>query len=690
LLGCASAGSASAPVQTEAASAKAAAPAPVSTPAPLPPPLPFTAGLDEAAMDPNVDPCEDFFQYACGGWLQKTEIPGDRPAWGRMAELSERNETLLREILDNAVAGKLPPGTAYVRKVADFYATCMDEPKLEDSLAVLQGELKKLARAQDAKSLATVVADLHLRGMRPLFHYNVIQDFKNATQVIAEVDQGGLGLPDRDYYVKDDAKTKSVRDLYAAHVKTMFTLLGQDERQATQSADTVMELETALAKASLPRVERRNPEKRYNRLERAGLKKAAPDFPWDVYFKGVGSTSEPLNVGHPPFFEEVARLAKTVPGPKWRTYLSWVVVRSSIPALPKRFQDESFAFNSKALTGASEDQPRWKKCVALTDRALGEALGQPYVAQVFGEDGKTLTREVVAEVEAAFERNLDTLAWMDAPTKQRALEKIRRVVNKVGYPDVWRNYDALEVGRTSFFANLHQAARFEKARDLAKIGKPVDRHEWGMTPPTVNAYYSALKNEIVFPAGILQPPMFNRAASPPVNFGAMGMVVGHEFSHGFDDQGRKFDAEGNLNLWWTDASDKAFRERAACVEKQYSEEIAIEDIRVNGKLTLGENVADFGGVKLAFLAMREYLKKRPLQQESRFTPEQQFFLGYAQGWCNKYRPENARLRAATDPHSPAFLRVKVPLRNFKPFAEAFSCKAGSKMVKSDAERCEVW
>lgn len=656
-----------------------------SAPKPMPP------GLDESAMDLSADPCDDFYRYACGGWLDSTEIPADRAAWSRgFATLAERNEKLLRELLEDAAAGRLPEGTPWARELGDYYATCMDEASHEQALPDLQLELKKLD-AKTPEALARSIAQMHARGLPALFRFGATQDFKDVTLVIGEFDQGGLGLPDRDYYLNEDAASRAVREAYLEHVARMFVLLGHSPEEAAGSAETVMKLETELARASLTRVERRSPEKLYHRLERAGLKKAAPSFPWDVYLKELGAEEvEALNVTHPAFFEQVGRMAKSVPPSEWHTYLTWHFVSSVVPALPKAFQEEQFRFVSKALTGAKEDLPRWKKCVAYTDGALGHALAQPFVAKYFGADGKATTSEMVKEIEAAFARNLDQLPWMDAETKTRALEKLHRIVNKIGYPERWRDYDGLQIDRGSFLANALRADAFERRRDLAKIGKPVDRDEWFMTPPTVNAYYNPLLNEIVFPAGILQPPFFNREATRPVNFGAMGMVVGHEITHGFDDEGRKFDAHGNLNDWWTEASGKAFVEKAMCVQDLYGRQVAIDDIKVKGDLTLGENVADMGGLKLAYAAMTDWAQRAGERPDYRFTDAQQFFLGYAQSWCSKYRPEMARLRAATDPHAPPFLRVNVPLQNMKAFHEAFQCKPGDRMVLPEAERCEVW
>ncbi|MFL5357904.1 M13 family metallopeptidase [Archangium sp.] len=678
------------------------APAQPQTP-PTPPaqqqpaePKPLPSGLDGAALNEQANPCEDFYEFACGNWVKNAEIPADRPRWSRGFDtIAARNEEILRDILVAASEGKAPEGTPYAQKLGDYYGACMDEAQLDAALPVLKTELAKLTAVKNPKELAQVVGTLHARSVFPFFRFGSSTDAKDASQMIGEVDQGGLGLPDRDYYLKDDDKSKALRAAYSEHMKNVFVLLGDKPEQAAANAASVMELETALAKASQTRVERREPKNVYHRLERAGLKTTAPGFPWDVYFTAAGAKDvQALNITHPPFFADMDRLVKTAKPAAWKPYLTWHYVASVIPTLPKSFQDERFRFTSQNLTGAKEDVARWKKCVRFTNGALGEALAQPFITQTFGAEGKKTTLQMVEEIEKSFERNLDTLAWMDKPTREQALVKVRKIMNKIGYPDRWRNYDALKVERGSFLTSYLNAAAFEQARQLAKIGKPVDKIEWGMTPPTVNAYYNPSFNEIVFPAGILQPPFFNREATAAVNFGAMGMVVGHEITHGFDDEGRQYDEIGNLRDWWTPDSDKAFRERVACVKTQYDGFTAIDELKVNGALTLGENVADLGGLKLAHAAMEAWLARDPEAAKQansyRFTPSQQFFLGYAQSWCSKYREPFARQMAVVDPHSPPYWRVNGPVVNLPAFQQAFQCKEGSKMVRPAAQRCEVW
>jgi putative endopeptidase len=678
-----------------------------STPTPAapvaPPPRPFVAdsskplpaGLDEAAMDLTADPCTDFYQYACGGWMAKTEIPADRPLYSRgFVSISDRNEQSLKTILEEAAAGTLPAGTPFAKQLGDFYGSCVDEAKLEKALPEVKKYLAQVANVKGAADLARQVAVMHLAGFSPLFGVDAMQDLKDSTQVIAGLDQGGLGLPDRDYYVEDTERMKTVRAAYVAYVEKMFALAGDKPEAAQRAAQLVMELETRLAKVAQTRTERRDPTKLYNRLDRQGLKAKAGGFAWDVFFTALGQKSlTAVNVNSVPYFEEISKLATDTKPEVLKAYLSWVVLRGSVRALPKAFQDESFTFTASQFTGAKEDRPRWKKCVAFTDGALGEALGREFTRRFFPEDSKQRTAAMVQALQASFEKNLGSLPWMDEPTRKAALEKVGRMVgnNKIGFPDAWRDYAALKTDRGSFFTNALASARFESARQLAKIGKPVDRKEWLMSAPTVNAYYDPQKNEIVFPAGILQPPFFNKEASDAVNFGSMGMVVGHEITHGFDDEGRQFDVDGNLKDWWTEGSGKAFEQRVSCVEKQYDAYVAVDDLKVKGKLTLGENVADQGGLKLAFAAMQDWYAAKQLPTgDARFTPAQQFFLGFAQSWCTKVRPEQARLRVTTDPHSPPYWRVNGPLGNLDAFQSAFQCGAGAKMIRAGAERCSVW
>jgi putative endopeptidase len=654
---------------------------------------PVPTGLDETALDASVSPCDDFYQYACGGWMKATEIPSDRARFSRGFDtISDQNELTLRTLLQELAANPKGSQVPHAQALGDFWASCMDESKLEGADKELKAFLGKNAVKKSA-DVPRLVGKLHRVGIGVLLNFGSSQDLKQSSQVIGWLDQGGTGLPDRDYYLATEGKMKEVRDAYAAHVARVFELLGRKKEQAQAASDRVLALELRLAKASLDKVARREPRNLDHRLELEGLVKEAPGFDWATTLKQMGAGDvKAINVAHVPFVKELEALVKdaSVTAESWNDYFTYHVVRSTSPALPKRFQEEAFKM-AQVMGGAKEDQPRWKKCVDFADGALGEALAVAYVEKTFGADGKATTSDMVKALESAFEKNLSQLSWMDEETKKAAAEKLHKIANKIGYPEKWRSYDGLKIDRASFFKNVLASGEFEGARDLSKIGKPVDKAEWHMTPPTVNAYYNPGLNEIVFPAGILQPPFFNRAASVPVNFGAMGMIVGHEITHGFDDEGRQFDGDGNLRDWWTEASGKAFLERAACVKSQFDGYLAIEDIKLNGALTLGENVADLGGLKVSHAAMRAWVAAHPeVVAAGRYNADQQFFLGYAQSWCSKMRPEMARARAVTDPHASPYWRVNGPLSNLPVFREAFNCREGDKMVRHGADRCEVW
>jgi endothelin-converting enzyme/putative endopeptidase len=656
----------------------------------------FRTAIDPAVLDPGVKPCGDFYAYACGGWLKTTAIPPDKPVWSRgFSELSERNLARLREIAERAAAGGRAPDDRYAEKVGDFWAACMDEAVLERrGLTDLHAAWSRIDRVTDLTALAREVGLLHASGVTPLFEITSGQDAKDATVVIGEVVQAGLGLPDRDYYLKEDAPSFELQRAYREYVGTMLRRAGLSAAEATSDAHAIFHLERAMAEAHWSRVEMRDPLRTYNRVDLDGLRKQMPRFPWEEYLAELGHPDlRTFSITTPRFLSKLDELLDATPPATWRAYLKWklLAAMAASRALPKAFSDERFAFQSRHFTGAKEQEARWKHCVRITDAALGEAIGQAYVRRYFGEDGKEKTRRLVSEVEAAMGRTLDALGWMDAPTKEKAREKLARVHNKVGYPDSWRNYDALRTDRSSFFRTVLAANAFEVHRTLDKIGKPVDRGEWEMSPPTVNAYYHPALNEMVFPAGILQQPFFARSGPDAVNYGAIGMVVAHELTHGFDDQGRRFDAAGNLADWWTPAVAKEFERRAACVVKQYDEYVAVDDVKLNGKLTLGENIADLGGVKLAFEAYQASRKGKPPEPPvAGFTAEQAFFVGYAQSWCTAIRPEYARLHAQTDPHSPPEWRVNGVLSSSLPFRSAFACSDGDRMVRPAADRCEVW
>jgi endothelin-converting enzyme/putative endopeptidase len=561
----------------------------------------------------------------------------------------------------------------------------MDEQKAETaSLQTLKNDVARIDAIRDPRSLAREVAWLQARGVRALFGFGSQQDFKDATQVIGGADQDGLGLPDRDYYLKDDARMKELRALYQDHVAKMLMLLGTPEAPARQQAQTVMNLETALAKASMDKVDRRDPNKIYHRIDRAGLKKAAPAFLWDAYFAELGAPDvRAINVLVPEFFVGMNKLiAQKGKLDDVKTYLRWKTVEAAGNALGKAFVEEMFRMN-KALTGAKAILPRWKRCVQMTDRALGEATGRSFVRATIGDEGKQQAKEMIEGIESAFERNLATVSWMDDAARAASKEKLRKINNKVAYPEKWRDYSTMNIGRVSLLANLEEAARFETRRDLDKIGKPVDRNEFQMSPAAVNAYYDPSLNEMVFLAGIMQPPFFKTDAPLAANYGGLGLVAGHELTHGFDDEGRQFDGYGNLHEWWDRRVSDAFTDRAECVAKQYDDYTAVEDVKLNGHLTLGENIADIGGLKLALSALRQ---RRGGNLDER--TEQDFFVAFAQTWCTNYRPEAARLQAQTNPHSTAQWRVNGPVSDNPDFAKAFSCKAGAPMAPRN--RCVVW
>ena len=643
---------------------------------PAPPP-----GIDLSAIDRSANPCEDFYRFSCGAWLDRTPIPEDRPQWGRaFSEILERNEYRLRDILEKDARGEPDPADPFAQKAGDFYAACMDEEKAETaSLATLQKQLAAVDAIADAGSLARTVGELHRGGSRALFAFGSRQDAKDATQVIGGLDQAGLGLPDRDYYFRDDKKSQELRAAYLDHVTRMFALAGLPDK-----ADTVMRVETSLAKASMDRVSRRDPYKTYHRLDRKGLQADAPHFDWAGYFAAVGAPEvQAINVTVPDFFKELDRLA-TGSIEELRSYLRWRVLDAAAPALGRKFVDEDFRMQ-QALRGAKKLLPRWKRCVEMTDAALGFAQGRTFVAETMGEQGKEIAQQMIRGIEDAFGANLASVAWMDEAARQASAEKLRKIENKVAFPKNWRDYSTVPIGRESLLANVLAAADFENRRDLAKIGKPLDRTDWRMTPPTVNAYYNGQLNEMVFPAGILQLPFFAANAPLAANYGGMGMVMGHELTHGFDDQGRKLDGDGNLHEWWSAGTTKAFTERAECVAKQYDGYVAIDDVHLNGHLTLGENIADIGGIKL----MLHALAKRGAQADvGGFTGEQQAFIAFAQVWCTNYRPEQLRVRAYTDPHSSARWRVNGPASDTPEFARAFNCPAGAPMAP--LQHCEVW
>ena len=657
--------------------------------------IPYTPGLDVTAMDRTADPCVDFYTYACGGWQKNNPIPPDQSSWSVYSKMQDENRVLLRNILENAAANDPHRGPVN-QKIGDYYASCVDEAAINKAgVAVLKPDLDRIAAMTSKADLAPTLAYLHPKdigiyfGNSALFRFGSEQDAKNSAEVIAAVDQGGLGLPDRDYYLKDDAKSQGIRSKYLAHVQKMFELAGETPEAAEADAQTVVRIETELAKGSMTRVQRRDPNNVYHRMTVKELQVLSPAFPWGTYFGAYGLNNlQSLNVGAPEFIKTMDTVVAAEDLPAWQAYLRWHVLHAQARWLPTQFVDEDFNFYGRTMTGQQELQPRWKRCVRYTDRALGDALGQAYVEIAFSSAAKQRTLTMVKQVEAAMERDINQLTWMTPETKQQALEKLHAVVNHIGYPDHWRDYTALNVVRGDAIGNGQRANEFEFRRQLNKIGKPVDRGEWYLTPPTVNANYDPQNNDVNFPAGVLQPPAFDMKMDDAPNYGNTGGTIGHELTHGFDDEGRQFDAKGNLRDWWQPQDEKAFAARAQCVEDQYAQYVVVDDVKINSKLTLGEDVADLGGLMLAYMAWRDETQYKKLQPIEGLAPEQRFFVGYAQSWCSNERPENLRMRAKTDPHSPTKYRTNGIVSNLPEFQQAFSCKTGQPMAPEN--RCRVW
>jgi endothelin-converting enzyme/putative endopeptidase len=645
----------------------------------------FTADM----LDKNIDPCTDFYAYACSRWQAQNPIPSDHSEWGRFNELEERGEHIVRGILEKYSTND-PKRSPVEQKIGDYYQSCMDEGAIERAgTHPLENELKTIQGLQSKQDLVKEVIRLHRQGVGALFNFTSDQDFKDATQVIAEADQGGMALPDRDYYLKDDPKSVELRKQYVEHVQRMFQLLGGSPEKAAAEAKTVMDMETGLARGALDRVSRRDPNKVYHKMTAKELAGLIPGFGWNLYLEGIGApATQILNVTEPEFFKQMDKVLKTASLDDWKIYLRWHVAHSNAGLLPAKFVNENFDFFEKTLAGTKELSPRWKRCVRYTTGDLGEAVGQKYVELTFGAEGKERTLKMVQALEKALGEDIENVPWMGPQTKQRARVKLAAIANRIGYPDRWRDYSSLKITRGDALSNSWQANEFEFQRQLNKIGKPVDKNDWPYPPSTVNASYNPQQNNITFPAGILQPPFYDKQADDATNFGGIGAVIGHELTHGFDDQGSQFDAQGNLADWWTAQDKKEFEQRTQCVADQYSSYTAVDDLKLNGKLTLGENVADKGGMRIAYMALLSTLAGKEPAPVDGLTAQQRFFLGWANVWCENRTDELARMLVTVDPHSPSRWRVNAVTSNMPEFREAFHCKADAPMVRQNA--CGVW
>jgi putative endopeptidase len=650
-------------------------------------------GFDKSRMDETASACTDFYQYANGSWLKTTEIPAAFSTWGSFNVLAENNRKTLHDILEESSKNTKAKSGTTEQKIGDFYATCVDEAKREaEGAKPLAPYLSHIDKVKDLKSLESEMAYFHREGLPFLFNFGSGPDFKNSSMNIGNAGQGGLSLPNKDYYTKTDERSVKLRSDFVQHMTKMFQLLGDAPDVAAKNAQTVMAIETRLAQNSRGPVELRDPTTQYHILSTADLDHLTPHFSWGDYFAALGLPKDlRINMAHPEFFQAADKMLVEVPVADWKTYMRWNLVNAAASALSSKFETQNFEFYGKTLSGRKEQYPVWRRCVSATDNNIGEALGQVYVARAFTPEAKQRMQAMVNNLIAAFNERLTRADWMSDDTRKAAIAKLAAFKQKIGYPDKWIDYSRLNVSRDSYAANIIRASEFGQWRDYNKIGKPVDKTEWGMTPPTVNAYNNWLRNEIVFPAGILQPPFFNPAADDAINYGAIGAVIGHEITHGFDDQGAKFDLEGNLKDWWTPADLKNFESRSECVVNQFSAFEVEPGLNMTGKLVSGESIADLGGLTVAYAAFQKSMQGKPRPADiDGFTPEQRFFLGWAQVWAEKYTPEAARLQAQSDPHPLSRFRVNGPLSNMTEFASAFKCKAGDAMVRSEKDRCQLW
>ncbi|MFZ9595266.1 MAG: M13 family metallopeptidase [Bdellovibrionia bacterium] len=649
--------------------------------------------MDPSALNPKIDPCQNFYQYSCGGWIARTEIPEDRAQWSRgFAEIDERNLQLLKEVLTGSEKLQSTSSSSInqpdLKKLRDFYFSCMQEQSAEtEGFALLQKWMKRIDEWKDRAALLSWVAQLHQIGVDCFFSFYPEQDLKDPSQMIASADQGGLGLPDRQYYLSADPKKIQIREAYQEHLEKMFVLIGEEVREAKKSAAQVFEFEKKLAQVSMERVDRRDPEKIYHRIELEGLKKISRQMNWDDYLKTLGFPGiQAINVKSIEFFQGLNQALGETSESTLKAYMKWQLLHAASPGLGQRLVDQEFDFYGRTLSGQKTLAPRWKRCVQATGKYLGFALGRSFVDLTFGEEGKKQAKTMILGIEEAFGKSLSTHPWMDPPTRAQAFEKLAAIFNQVGYPDRWRNYDAYGIDPNLYLKNRFSGEVFNLNYELNKIGKPVDRSEWQMIPSMVNAYYDPSMNEMVFPAGILQPPFFDSQAPLHANYAGIGMVMAHELTHGFDDEGRKFDAQGRLRDWWTPDVSRKFEQGAQCVVQQYDAFELAPGLHVNGKLTTGENIADMGGIKTAYRAWLDQLAR--LGQKASPQQKKEFFIHFAQTWCAKTRPEMERMRLTIDPHSPPQMRVNGPLSNLPEFSQVFGCRANTPM--NPPQRCSLW
>ncbi len=674
-------------------------PQPVVVATPPPPavetakkPLMGEHGFDTSGLDLSVQPCDDFYRFAVGKWREAHPLPSTHSRYGRFEEVAERNRDVLHAILEEDAKKTDAAKGSPEQKIGDFYASCMNETAIESQgLSAISPELDRIDAIKDLPTLRAEIARLHTEGYNPLFRMSGEQDFKNSKMIIAVLSQGGLGLPDRDYYLREDERFRTTRTQYIEHVTKMLALAGEPEAKASADAQKIFALESKLATASMPRAEQREPEKIYHVMSVAEAAKADPNLNLPRYLTDVGVNVSSVNIAEPGFFKEADRLLKEVPIEDWKSYLRWHVLNTAAPSLPRAFADEDFNFNGKVISGQKEQQERWKRCVRSADLSLGQLLGQEYVRRNFTPEAKAKMNALIDNLVAALREDIPTLSWMGPETKRAALEKLNAFSRSIGYPEKWRDYTAYDISRDSYVKNFIAGRSFETRLALSRIGKPDDPLEWGrFTPPTVNASYQPSRNRITFPAGILQPPFYDPNADDAYNYGGIGTVIGHEMTHGFDDEGAKFDPEGNLRNWWTPEDLKNFEARAECIRSEYSEFNVAQGININGKLVSGEAIADLGGATLALRAYEKSLEGKQRQNLDGFTPEQRFFLGFAQVWGENMAAQEMTRRALTDPHAQGPFRINGTVSNMPAFQKAFNCPDGAKMVREAGKRCAIW